>query len=245
MKDKHPLHRLSHTTDEVTSKILELGYAGVLPCGGGFSTALRQLQNRRRYRASDEAIEFLNGLSKHKIKSGAVLAILQGKRPPAIDVFQRLSERRVFEDGYREAKRKEEAITELNQEVRQLEGAGDTVLRSRLLSSSLREEFKKELAILQGVIDRVQASKSTPVLKPSEHFTVNLVDPLKRHKSDDDWSRQGFWNPVLHALMELWLQAGSTKYRAFKDIAHLLSLYFPPFPDKPSLLKRRYYHYSR
>lgn len=244
MNAKHPPHLLHSTRDETTNKILEWNSKGLIPSGGGISVALRQLRARRRYRTTDEAIEFLEALNNQGVKKDAVLAILQSKKPPKIDVFQLYTDRMVIEDDYREASRKGKALRTLGLKFKQLEGVKDSVLNNDLLSDSLREEFRKEFIIIQDALSRICSVKPVPTLKPSDDFTVNVVDPRKRHKSGDDWSRQGFWNPVLQALIPLWTHAGLTKYKAFKDLAFLLSLLFPPFPNKPNLLKRRYYHSS-
>ena len=242
MNVKHPHQPLRSTRDETINKILEWKSKGLIPSGGGISVALRQLQARRRYRATDEAIEFLEALNNQGVKKDAVLAILQGKKPPAIDVFRLYTERMVMEDDYRETSRKGKALRALELKFKQLERVKDTVLNNDLLSNSLREEYRKEFIIIQDAISRICSIKTVPTLKPSDNFTVNVVDPRKRHKSDDDWSRQGFWNPILQALIPLWTHTNLTTYRALKDLALLLSLLFPPFPNKPNLLKRRHYH---
>jgi hypothetical protein len=79
---------------------------------------------------------------------------------------------------------------------------------------------------------------------PVEDFSVKPFDPQKRHKTEE-WPRQEFWTDLIASLHPLWSKTGHTDYQAFKDIAQLFALFFPPFPHEPSLVKRRYYHRYR
>lgn len=53
-------------------------------------------------------------------------------------------------------------------------------------------------------------------------------------------SRQGFWTPVIVALVNHLTEAGWTRRRAYRDVARLLHLAFPAYPDQPEPVKQRY-----
>lgn len=119
-----------------------------------------------------------------------------------------------------------------------------------LLPQAMRDSLKSESTEIESELDAFRSYLAENPSTIPHPFTATPCDPddedppKRRHKGSD-WSRHGFWAPVIVALYSIWKKAGQTDYRAFKDIARLLSLMFPPFPDKQTgmnVVKRRFYH---
>lgn len=208
--------------------------------GGDMSAQLRSLQAQRRYRIPENGKAFLAELESKGVRMKGVLAVLKTNQ-----VFELYARWKFAAYNYYEAEAKAGDITTLRRELQTVRGAMDRMLRSPLVSAHLKEAITKERDTLQRAITTLTENTPEPDLKPDDRFTVNVVDPRNRNKCDNAWPRHRFWTGVILALIPLWEQAHQSEYGAFKDIAHLLSLLFPPFPDNPALIKSRYYRAQR
>jgi hypothetical protein len=209
---------------------------------GPMSQELRRLHLRRRHSGVGKALSFLGGISG--INSQGVVRILDGSSEPYHDVFDLHCEWALAAETYHHNKERRKALIEFSRQFRKVSNLERRILESPLFSDSLKNAFKVECQAIKAAVDITTPELDEDNSKPIPPFTVSLFDPLNRHKSSD-WSRQGFWTPIISALRTCWHKSGKTNYRAFKDIAHLLAACFPPFPDDANLVKRRYLHSLR
>jgi hypothetical protein len=202
---------------------------------------LERLTLRRRHRGSAAAHNFLNGLVSNGINSQQVLDVLRGDKAPHVDVFDLHCEWALAAQTYYDNQARRQALTSLNGEYRKIRNFEEPILRSPLVSKVFKDALKSEFETIRSILLSLNSCPTDDDSRPLHPFTVGLFEPRQRRKGSD-WSRHSFWNTVISALRSTWHKAGKTDYQAFKDIAQLLALFFPPFPNDPSLIKRRYYH---
>ena len=201
---------------------------------------LERSKLRRRHRGR-EAHNFLNGLMSNGISSQQVLDVLRGDKPPHVDVFDCHCEWALAAQKYYDNQARRKALTSLNGEYRKIVNLEEPILRSPLVSKVFKDAYKSEFETIRSILLSLNSCPPEDDSRPLQPFTVRLFDPGQLRKGSD-WSRHSFWNTVILALHSIWHTAGKTDYQAFKDIAQLLALFCPPFPNTPSLIKRRYYH---
>lgn len=202
------------------------------------SVDLLRLDLQRRHRGIGTARSLLKCSG---VDSQQVLDILQGRLRPEINVFDMHVQWALAAHGYHQDQERKKAIAALCSEFHQLKSSMDRIMRSRLFYQSTKDVLKTDYDTIASALRVLNSDISdNDVTKPSS-FSVRLYAPRDRRKGNE-WSRQAFWTPVILELHRIWKKVGKTDYKAFKDIARLLALTFPPFPDDLNVIKRRYYH---
>lgn len=177
-----------------------------------------------------------NGLNERHVEY--IAGILRGKRGPKVDFTKVYHEWATAQEKVLPAKNKRQAINKLRLHYENLDRQieSDPTFLPRF-----KKVWKAQYTVIQCALDDLKDCTITPmdILKPHAPFTVGL---------DKELSRQGFWTPLIIALVKIWDNIGLTHYRAYKDIAGLLSAAFPRIdePEKPTfthhLVKRRFLH---
>jgi hypothetical protein len=118
------------------------------------------------------------------------------------------------------------------------------IMSDVLISHAFKTTWRHEYTEIQAALGFLEGETPNQALKPYPPFTRRLGS----NSGGDNayaWSGQSFWTPIIAALIPLWQRAGLKDNQAFKDIAELLSTAFPPYPNKPALVKQRYLRASR
>jgi len=180
--------------------------------------------------------EVLTELTARGVDTSRLLEILNGHAPPFINVCATYHLWRLVRTDveHRNARLKKlrpfiQAIKRLDQQIKR------NSRLSPLFSSSFKAAWEKEYEILKVALS-VATTPSLSQMRLRGGFTVCM---------DVDLSRQGFWTPVVVALIKELLKAGISRRQAFRNVAHLLHRAFPDYPDQPDLVMRRYYHAKR
>lgn len=221
-----------------------------LPVLGQVNHELRLLRCVRLHSGVAGAKDLFKELSSKGISSREILSVLKGSQPPYESVFLHHCRWALSAEQYYDAQEQSRQADFVKGELKRLKNPIVEVLKCPLLPQAMRDSLKGEITEIESELDafRSYLAENTPTIP--HPFTVTPYDPneedsFKRRHKGSDWSRQGFWTPVIVALCSIWKKAGQTDYQAFKDIARLFALMFHPFPDKPELVKRRFYHASR
>jgi hypothetical protein len=211
------------------------------------SQDLQRLHLRRLHRGSAEGHSLLTKLDADGIDSAIILKILYGKCPPNIDLFDLHCKWALAAQAYSNNVERQQAIIRLTRQLNRFRNVDTSILESPLFSQPFKNAVKEEFQTIRTTLQSLTFLYPEDESAPLHPFTVRLFDPRKRRKGSEDseWSRHRFWSSIILALRAVWKNAGKTDYQAFKDIARLLSLFFSPFPDKPALVRNRFYHASR
>lgn len=202
---------------------------------------------RRHGYGRTKAQSFLKRLGRTGIDSESVLSILKGHSHPYHDVFDLHFQWCIADCADANNQERHRAVIRLKGDLRKLQKAEMFIRSSPLVSTLLKTIVERELRAIETALDLLILDTPGDQTRPSEPFTVTLVDRRNRRKGNEEsqWSRHSFWTPVITALRSIWQKAGKTDYQAFMDIAHLLALSFPPFPDKATFVKNRFYNAAR
>lgn len=200
--------------------------AGELPLSVGMAFQVQREQEKCFAPWPPPALlPFLEGLRKLGVDTGRILLILREKAQPNVISVRLMGER--YAKAFQQRRK---AIVALS---RSYAGLDRRILKDVALSDALKrawsreyDDIKRDLRSLKG------EAPLAAYLTKEDGYTVGPEKDLSRHH---------FWTPVVVSLVEEWKQVGLMKHQAFKDIAHLLSLTFPPFPDNPDLVKQRYH----
>ena len=181
------------------------------------------------YRFNQATRELLEEFRKKRVDPVTIEQILRGKLAPYVDFTHLYLALPEDQRKFKKAKTERRSLTKLRRSYQQL----DRRIRiDPVLFSRFKRDWKNQYAIIQKALDDMQEC-----MRVIEQAIVGVG-------VDKALSRQGFWTLLILALVEPWAGAGHSNYRAFIDIARLLSLAFPPFPNNPTLIKRRYFHHK-
>ena len=205
--------------------------------GGSMSQELRRADLRRRHRGDPRARQFLSLLAAKGVDRQKIRAVLEGEEEPYVDVFDLHCRWVLAADDYWQDQKRQERIIKLSGELVRWRGIFKQIQASPLFLKSFKDTCKEEFSFLESTLNDLRENESFP----KADLSKRLFDPRGQRKGDE-WARQRHWSDVLRSLLPLWHNASHTNYQAFNDIAKLFSLYFPPFPNDPNLVKRRYYH---
>ena len=81
----------------------------------------------------------------------------------------------------------------------------------------MRDSLKSESTEIESELDAFRSYLAENPSTIPHPFTATPCDPddedppKRRHKGSD-WSRHGFWAPVIVALYSIWKKAGQTDY---------------------------------
>ena len=193
-----------------------------------------------------EAGDFLQKLGHQGIPVDRIVAILSHALPPyrtwryfprRLSLVHPMRKELLEKRGIRGLSNPSPDYTEKIHKLRSRYRRLNQILeKDSALSHAFKSTWQKEYRLIDQALRRLEEPIRKDPLKPHGDFTVGMNVEL---------SRQRFWTGIITRLVPLWKKAGLSKYRAFDDIARLLSLAFPPFPGNPSLVKRRYYHAAK
>lgn len=232
---------------------LRLRLAGhKFPPTGQMNHELRLYRYMRLHQGVARTKDLFKELSGRNISSRDILNVLEGRQPPHENVFLHHCRWALAAEQYHDGQERSRQADFVKKELKRLKRPIQEVLKCSLLSQTIRDSLKAEVMAIESELESLRSFIAEDTRTIPHPFTVTPYDPrdgdenpLKRRHKGSDWSRHAFWTHVLVALYSIWKKAGQTDYRAFKDIARLLSLMFPPFPSEPDLLKRRFYHSHR
>lgn len=191
--------------------------------GDGLSSVQQHLMNPAVW-------PFLLSLKKKGISPFIVENILKGK------VAQNTDATELYAEWVR-LSRNVKPLTIRRRDLLKLKRSYSTLNWRITNDQALLPAFKSQWRLQYKIIQAAIAD-----LELSNHERTNSNSPQLNVGVNKNLSRQSFWTPLVRALVTYWIQVGQTQYQAFKHIAEIFSLAFPPFPNDSDLIKRRYYH---
>lgn len=159
---------------------------------------------------------FLCDLEIRGASPSRLLAILAGHEPPKINLFSLYNMWRRWHANVRSMKARRKEVNLVLRVYRR----DQQIMRDPARSLFLKAALARERTILR--------------------VALGLLGVSKPSRQDRPLSRQAFWTPVIIALIDTLTKAGWTRRRAYRDVARLLHLAFPAYPDQPELIKQRY-----
>jgi hypothetical protein len=214
---------------QISQRLLAWHRNGYLPATP--ARTLRAIQTKREPWPPESAKGVLDDLRQQGAPVTELLAILRGRRGPHLDVVRLYRQWLIARRTRTWAGQRRKAVVRLMRRYRSL---ATQLRRDSGFSARFREHASREFESIEHTFAWLLHEDSGENL---DGFSVGLTR---------DFSRHGFWNPVISALVEALPRRDWSGNRAFAALACLLAAVFPEaYPANPNLVKQRFYRARR